>query len=133
MIIELGKFKKGMEELLDKMHHWCYLLKNSDKMEKKEQQQLVSKGGDEMAKAVKRLWNLSQSEWARVRYNAELKRDMDIRTDREVHYEKGMEKGIEKTALAMLEEGFDETVISKITKLPKKGINALKRMLEREK
>ena len=44
-----------------------------------------------------------------------------------------MAEGIKRVALALLEEGFDETSIAEITKLPKKEINALKRMLEGKK
>ena len=47
-----------------------------------------------MAKAEKRLWNLSQEEWDKEYYYAELKREMDIRAGNEIHYEKGFKKGL---------------------------------------
>ena len=61
VIIELGKFDKNVKQLYDIRESWCYLLKNSYKMNDIEYKSLKSKGED-MAKATEHLWNLSQDE-----------------------------------------------------------------------
>ena len=58
---ELGKFDKNVKQLYDIRESWCYLLKNSYKINDIEYKSLENKG-DDMAKAVKHLLNLSQDE-----------------------------------------------------------------------
>ena len=78
-VIELGKFNRTLNENLDIKALWCYLLKNADKLAKKEQKRLAAKG-EVMAKALEKLWNLSKDELAQELHMAEIKRDMDRRS-----------------------------------------------------
>ena len=46
IFIELSKFNKKLEELLDQKEAWCYILRNSDKIGEKDHKELAAKGKD---------------------------------------------------------------------------------------
>ena len=130
IIVELAKFKKGLKKTIDNKDAWCYFLKNSQNMDENACKEL-SKKGDDMKNAVKRLWNLSQSDWEREFREAAEKQRMDKEAERLYAIEEGEEKGREenkqKTALKMLEEGIDITMICKVTGFSKKQIEDLQK------
>ena len=142
VIVELGKFDKNIKQLYNTRESWCYLLKNSYKMNDIEYRSLKNKGGD-MAKAVKHLWNLSQNEVLREYLEAIDKKERD-RVSREEFVredalekgikrgiKKGIEKGIEKErreiALNMLKNKIDIQVILDSTKLSREELEQLKK------
>ena len=129
VIIELGKFDKNVKQLYDIRESWCYLLKNSYKMNDIEYKSLENKGED-MAKAVKHLLNLSQDEALQEYIDAFDKRERDrISAEnlaRREGQQEGIEKGIEKVALNMLKNGIDIQVILNSTKLSKEELEQLK-------
>ena len=136
IIVELGKFDKGMNKLLDRRDAWCYLLKRSKDMNKKSCSELAKKGED-MGDAVKRLQDLSEDESTkryleavekqRKDHFAQLKYKWDegLNKGRKEGIEKGIEKGMEKgretekteIALKMLRSGFSLHDISACTDL----------------
>ena len=83
----------------------------------------------------KRLWNLSQSDWEREFREAEEKQRMDKEAERLYAIEEGEEKGKkegreeanQKTALKMLEEGMNITMICKMIGLSKEQIENLQK------
>ena len=142
--VELGKFNKEVDKLVDQRDAWCYLLKNSTKINKKIGKKLITKGKD-MKNAVNYLWKLSEDELAKEIQEAEKKRRMDIKAQIDwerdevivIGIKKGIEQGIEKNnqevALKMLEEEMDITMICKVTGLSKKQIEKLQRSVTRSK
>ena len=132
VIVELSKFKYESLENLDKKASWCYVLKESEKIGKKESEILRKKG---LGGAMALLKNVSESD--RLRYEQE-SRDkflFDQHWDKVYKFEEGMQKGIEKgiekgikeVVLNMLENGFDMDSISKATKLSKEEIKKIQR------
>ena len=70
VVVELKKFvKTTAEELVDLREHWCYLLKKAPDMSGAEFE-AISKKGEEMANAVKRLWDLSEDEYVQEQMEA---------------------------------------------------------------
>ena len=140
VVIELGKFDKNVKQLYDIRESWCYLLKNSSKMNDIEYKSLENKG-DDMAKAVKHLLNLSQDEALQEYIDAFDKRERDRisaenlarREGQQEGIEKGIEKGrkegrqegIEEVVLKFLNAGMSAEKISEITGFSKKEIYKL--------
>ena len=144
VIVELGKFKKMVRDVFDKREKWCYLLKNSSKMKRKEIEHF-KQGGGVMARALKHLETVSEDEALRE-YAMVKERDRRDRVDQDLYItkrgmeqgfaqgmeeglekgmEKGMEKGIQETALKMLKEGLDMNTIEKVTGLAQQDIKKL--------
>ena len=152
VVVELGKFRGEAASLLDPREQWCYLLKNAERLEGGELEELAARG-EHMAKAVKSLWNMSQEERMREILIAEERDRMDRRTNEVYAREEGRREGEEKgrkegrregeekgrkegrqegreeergrLALSMLEDGFNREVIEKHTGLSKQEIEAL--------
>ena len=137
VIIELGKFDKNVKQLYDIRESWCYLLKNSYKMNDIEYKSLKNKG-DDMAKAMKHLLNLSQDETLQEYIDAIDKRERDRisaenlarREGQQEGIEKGrkegQQEGTEKVALNMLKNRINIQVILDVTKLSKEELEQLK-------
>ena len=133
VVVELDKFAKAAEEPLDLRDAWCYLLKESPRMSA-EEFEIISKKGKEMGHAVKRLWNLSESDYLREQMEAAEKqrRDKSAREDfllkkgREEGRQEGEQKKQREIALQMIEVGADVRTICRYTGLTEKEVEALK-------
>ena len=126
IFVELGKFRKGAEELVDKQEAWCYLLKKSHEMGKSEFEAIKGKG-DDMRQAVERLHKLSADGHTYAEIEAyEKQRKIQI-TEREAAWEKGIEKGKREIALQMLADGESIAKICKYTGLTGEQVEALKK------
>ena len=139
VIIELEKFDKNVKQLYDIRESWCYLLKNSYKMNDIEYKSLKNKGED-MAKATEHLWNLSQDEALQEYIDAIDKQERDRisaenlarREGKQEGIKKGQEQGVRKVALNMLKSGVDIQVILDATKLSRKELEQLKKYKKKE-
>ena len=63
VIVELDKFVKSLDKLLDQRDAWCYLFSKAEEMDEGDLEALKSKG-EIMGEAVGKLWDLSQKELA---------------------------------------------------------------------
>ncbi len=129
VLVQLDRFRKDVDDLIDKVDNWCYILKNAPKMNKGEFSSFLSKG-EEFKDIMWHLRKLSRDETAKVfeEHREKMWKDEQARLDGA--YEKGMERGIEKgrdeTALRMLAKKIDISTISKFTGLPKQKVERLK-------
>ena len=134
VVVELGKFKKKLKDLIDFREIWCYLLKYSSQMGPEECQQLEAQGGDMAKEIVDQLWILSKNETLRELAMIEDRQKRDLKAVKETMYEEGIEKGIEKgrkeerrdVALNLLNKGVDPKLISDSTGLSEKELEILK-------
>ena len=95
IFIELSKFNKKLEELLDQKEAWCYILRNSDKIGEKDHKELAAKGKD-MGEAVRHLWDLSQDELVQEQMEAVEKQRRDRVAEIALGEQKGREEGREE-------------------------------------
>ena len=126
ILVELGKFYGEVKNLIDKKASWCYLLKNSDKMEDWEFEIIKSKGED-MEHTVKRLQELSADGHTRAEVEAFEKQRLKHITENLTAREEGEEKKAREIALNMLAQSIDIAIISKSTGLTPEQIKTLKK------
>ena len=107
IVVELDKFMSSVDKILDIRDAWCYLLKLSHKMDRREFEVLAKKDKN-MAKAIKHLWNLSEDELTRERLRAIEKERLDQVTRESYYREKSREEGIEEGMERGIEEGMEK-------------------------
>jgi predicted transposase/invertase (TIGR01784 family) len=124
--IELPKFKKDkIEELSSIVEKWCYFFKNAAKTSEEDLKRLI--GSDlVIEQAYDALSQFNWSEKELVAYDQEIKRIRDNIAALDYQYDKGIEKGIEKTAINMLKQNLDNSLISSVTGLSSDAILKLK-------
>ena len=133
VIVELNKLTKSCEEALELNEKWCYLLRRSAYLTKKEWKQLSA--DKEIKMALKHLQELSRDEEL---YQEAFSRQIDdvaFRLDKAGWIEEGLQQGmqqgklegLQQVALKMLKEGFESSLISQITGLSKDEITQLKK------
>ena len=134
VVVELNRFKKtDIKKLLDEQEDWCYLLKESKRLTRK-QASLLAEKGVEMKKAVGLLDNVSEGDLALLRRRSWERYQRDQRAIKAYAYDEGMEDGMEKgmekerqtVILAMLHKDVDMAFISEITGLSVDAIKKLK-------
>ena len=138
VVVELDKFKKGIEEISGDIERWCFLMKNSGDMNKEEYKNFLNKGG-KMKVAAKRLWNISQDEEMRDLLEAREKQERDHNSSvayaREEGRKEGYQEGLRRgrricIALELIQEGeLDFKVIKKIFKFPKEDLKIVEEEL----
>ena len=134
VVVELDKFRKNSDKLIDKKEAWSYLLKESENMGRKDCS-LIAEKGDDMAAAVKRLWNLSKDELAREYLRAEDKQRRDRKAELAYHRKEAIKQGMEEgremekrqVALKMICAGFSLHDISACTELSLDRLEELKK------
>ena len=135
VIVELDKFEKKLEDTLDNRDSWCYILKNSSKMTKKESKSL-SQRSSEMSEAVKKLWILSEDEYLQERAYSLAKERMDKQAEKAFDIAKGREEGREENreeiAIKMLQDGMDAQFINRYTQLSLEQIENLRKKLKQK-
>ena len=121
VFVELGRFAKELDEMLDEKEWWMYSLKNVGKME-----ELPS--GD-VPQEIRRLYDItsveSLSEEEKTKYLYNMRTEFDIRTEKIMAREEGkaeglaegMEKGIEKGKAEGKAEGLAEGIEKGISKV----------------
>ena len=120
VIVELSKLRKAYNELLDLKEKWCYILRESSNITKEEYKSLSK--NEEIKMALNHLNELSKDEQLREEALTELMNKVAYDLDRA-----GLrEEGKMEVALNMLREGFEVSVISKMTDLPEDEIRNLK-------
>ncbi len=165
VFVELSKFNTSLDninlpDLFDFQKLWCYILKRSRSISKRECE-ILSKKGEEMKRAIEHLQNLSQDEEVRRWEEAREKFIRDQRAEKAYAFDEGLEKGIQqgkeegrkqgkeegrkqgkeegmqkaKQELIknMIKEGVSITTVSKITNWPEKKIQKLKNNLPGKK
>lgn len=118
-IIRVDNFQK---EIIQKpIDEWIYFLQNSEI-----QQEFQSRGMSEARKklAYEKLPDVQQQIYNRFVENRRIEMAV-LETATEDGIKIGFEKGLEKTAKNMKQEGFDSEVISKVTGLSKEEIEKL--------
>jgi len=141
VLVELDKFKKKDLKSFDSKDVWCYLIKNSKEMTKRELSQISERGTD-MKEAVVRIKKLSKEESDLMIEEAieknrrdrvaelDYAREEGFTQGREKGIEKGMKEGMELAALNMLKNKMSLSLISKITGLSQSGILKLRKQLK---
>ena len=133
VFVELSRFQReylsDLNNMFDFRDLWCYILKRSKSISKRECE-ILSNKGEEMKRAVEHLRGLSQDEVLRREEEAREKFLMDQKAEKAYAFDEGMEKGraegIQAVALNMLKSQFKLSVISKITGLSEAEIEKLK-------
>ncbi len=121
--IELPKFIKESKFNND-FENWLAFFKYEGKRE--DIMQVVVDDSEIFTKAHNRFTNFTKNDELVELYEARQKWQMDRDTAIGYAEMKGIEKGIEETAVKMLNEGFDEKIIAKITGLSKEAVLELK-------
>ncbi len=148
VFVELSKFNTSLDinlpDLFDFQKLWCYILKRSRSISKRECE-ILSKKGEEMKRAIEHLQDLSQDEEVRMWEEAREKFIRDQRAEKAYAFDEGLEKGraegiqqgIEKgraegrqeeqraVALNILRKNLDISFIAEITGLSEKEIKKL--------
>ena len=121
IIVELGKFNKTPDELVDNRERWCYFLKSAHEVGEKELDEIRGMG-EEMKQAVEYLEELSEDPQTRAEVEAYEKQWRDQQDREELQRDEGREEGIregkKEIALSLLREKMDIQLVSKHTKLP---------------
>ena len=134
VLVELDKFKgKSIRDLIDKKDKWTYLIKNSNDISS-EELKVLSRKGDGMKEATKRLAVLSEDENLRMLEEAREKNWRDEQARRDYAIEEGLKEGRAKgikegrleVALNLLKENVSLDIIEKTTGLSKTEIKKLK-------
>ena len=128
VVVELGKFDRGVGALVDLREEWRCLIKNADEMSEDERRALAARG-DVMTKAVKSLWNMSQEEGLRELLAVEERNRKDQRAREGDAREEGREEERRRLALSMLGDGFKTEVVCKHTGFSESEMAALMRDL----
>ena len=115
--IELPKFKKDkISELETIIEKWCYFFKYAANTSEEDLKKLI--GSDLVInQAYEALNQFNWTEQELIAYEQELKRIRDNRAAEDYLIEKGIEKGVKKTAIKMLQEKLDLKLISSVTGL----------------
>ena len=155
ILVELDKFAKDVKEVRDQREAWCWLLKHSQEISKKENEEEIKHKGKDMKQAINHLWKLSSDELLREQLEAEDKFRQDHEASLVTSYDKGREEGEKKgreegekkgekkgreegekkgekkgrkaVALKLLKKGTDHALICEATGLSKEEINQLKK------
>ena len=127
--IELPKFKKEtIEELNSIVEKWCFFFKNAAKTSEEDLKKLI--GSDlVIEQAYDALSQFNWNEQELLAYDQEIKRIRDNIAALDYQYDKGIEKGIKQTAIKMLKQNLDNSLISSITGLSTDEILKLKNKL----
>ncbi len=125
VLVELNKFTKSFDELLDSREKLCYLLKNSGRMSKVEFDDFIVKGGvmGEMVGKMKKFAEGEVAEWLEF---AEMKRRSQMSSMLEEGKEQGREQGVRDMVLNMLKKNADLDFISEVSGLSKEEIEKIK-------
>ncbi len=126
IFVELKKFNKKIEDLIDIRDQWCYTLKHSNEIKPNELQVLSNRNQD-MKEAVVHLKRLSKDEELRMEEEARIKFLRDQMAEKDFAREEGLEEGLKKVAMKMLKEKFDTSTIQKITGLSIDDIQSLQK------
>ncbi len=148
VFVELSRFQREylseLNNMFDFRDLWCYILKRSKSISKKEYE-ILSKKGEEMKRAMEHLQDLSQDEDIRRWEEAREKFIMDQRAEKAYAFDEGLQKGREEgreegrqktkqdLIKSMIKEGVSITTVSKITNWPEKKIQKLKNNLPGKK
>ena len=136
VIVEMSKFNKAYDELLDLKEKWCYLLKESANINKEEYSYLSK--DEEIKMALKHLNTLSkEEELHQEALTAQINKvayDLDraglLKEGRQEGLQKGLQEGRQENqieiALNMLKENLKISFISKMTGLSKDKVKKLK-------
>lgn len=109
-IIEIPKFLKDLDSLLNALDFWVYLLKEVTHL-KGEQMKTLQKKNPKIKKALNKLKFVSHDKKSRELYEARLKTEMDYSSRFKYQLQKMKEEGIEKGKLEGLQEGIRKTKI----------------------
>ncbi len=156
VFVELSRFQREylseLNNMFDFRDLYCYILKKSNNISKREYE-ILSKKGEEMKRAMEHLQDLSQDEDIRRWEEAREKFIMDQRAEKAYAFDEGLEKGREEgreegrlqgreegrqktkqdLIKSMIKEGVSITTVSKITNWPEKKIQKLKNNLPGKK
>ena len=105
VIIELGKFHKSLDGLVDLKDDWCYMLKHAGEMTQSDYLIFQKKGGI-MSDAINHLWTLSQDETIRELLMIQEREKKDQMAREEFVREEGLVKGREEGLVKGREEGL---------------------------
>ena len=134
VFVELSKFNTSSDNinlpnLFDFQQLWCYILKQSKNISPREYE-ILSNKGEEMKRAMEHLQDLSQDEEVRRWEEAREKFIRDQRAEKAYAFDEGLEKGLQKVALNMIQKKWDVAIISEVTGLSEKMIKNLQEKLE---
>jgi predicted transposase/invertase (TIGR01784 family) len=114
--LELEKFNKTKEQLSTIIERWCYFFKHAARTNEKELTKII--GNDLIIqKAYEELNRFNWKEEELNAYNAEIKKEMDYNAAMDQKYDEGIVEGQKKIVKAMLAEGLDINLITKLTGL----------------
>jgi len=127
--LELGKFKKPINELHTMIEKWAYFFKHAKETTKEDLQKII--GNDMiMQQAYEQLDHFYWDEEELLAYEAAIKKQMDYEAAMDQKYDEGLEKGVEtgtkEIVKTMLKENMDTELIAKLTRLSIDEINQLK-------
>ena len=106
--VQLSRFRPpggDVNKLLDLKSQWCYLLKESGRLTPK-QADLLSRKGEDMALALKFLYELSADHRRQAEQEAIEKYERDQRGIKQFVYDKALKKGLKKGREEGREEGM---------------------------
>ena len=138
VFVELSKFKeKEVKNLFDIRDLWCYLIKESEKMDEEEARILKAKGED-MSRAMEHLEVMSKEDAAQFIEDMKMKEAWKKQAQLDYQFNEGLkqgkqegqQEGIKRTALNMLSKNMDIKLIAELTKLSTEEIQHLKSNLK---
>ncbi len=120
--LEMPKFNKTVAELKNRFEKWLYVIRNLNRLDK-----IPDKFKERIFEKLFEVAEIAKFTPEQVRYYEDsLKYYRDIKASLDTRYEEGIEKGIEKVAIKMIEENETIERIIKFTGLTKDQISYLK-------
>ena len=119
VIVELKKFNKHPDQLVDMSDRWCYIMKRSAELTAEQVKHLSQDGETKMA--LEHLVEVSKEEKEYWRAIHKGRREWERQLKREEEIEKSRVQGIQEKqreiALSMLQKGLEVSLISEVTDL----------------
>ena len=126
VFVELPKVKQKIEDLVDFKQAWCYLFNHIHEMGDREKELFASKN-KQMEELMDWTRPLTLKESEQVIAEAEEKQRRDRIAREDYVFDQGLEEGMEKVALNMLNEKVDPHLIGKVTGLSLEKLKKLKK------
>ncbi len=124
--LEMPKFRKDVKELTTRFDQWMYIIRNLNKLDRIPDE--LREGIFERLFEVAEIARFSPEEVQA--YEDSLKSYRDLKNSLDTAFEEGVEKGIERVAIGLIEKQVPDEITLSTTGLSKEQLQSLKKKLK---
>ena len=124
--LEMPKFRKDVKELTTRFDQWMYVIRNLNKLDRIPDE--LREGIFERLFEVAEIARFSPEEVQA--YEDSLKSYRDLKNSLDTAFEEGVEKGIERVAIGLIEKQVPDEITLSTTGLSKEQLQSLKKKLK---